>query len=827
MIDTVTKPNPNGIPLPIDQQVINTFLVDTVGLDGNGGWLEIFDNYSKSKFFKDLSPEVFTNIESITKSGRECHFGTALRKEKLTKVSTDANVLNHSCYRLDFDTDKEEDKIYEKKYRMRLETEQKRKYTHEEIIGGSEKAKRRAKEILDKFLKKLPQHLHPTYFVDSGHGYQCFWVLKEPEEDLNLWSRVQATLVNHSGGDPTVKDHRRIMRVPGTTNFKYPEAPAPVTIVEANPERKFNTQDFIDFFDMVGFQLVDLMVSKSPTGDTSFSDPSLSKTDILRRLPERIKQILKDGERHPKPTDTDHTMSARDWSVFQAVIAAGAANEVATQIFRESACATLKPARSYDGDRYIQRKILQARSAVAEVRRANYDLKLVRKRNERGKLIFDPVIEAEIFLKDRYLLFVHERLHEYKDEYYRPLPDRYFLDLITKQLWIFNSRQHKAREILEVLKNRLTDPDIDSKINPDPRLLNVMNGLFDIRTMELRPHTPEYLSTYRVNASYLPGASCPRFNRFINEVLVNDGGSPDNEVISVLQEFTGLCLLPKIILHKGAILYGGGSNGKSVYESVTDEFLKGHVSYVHFESISQDVFATSDLAGALLNISSEISANAVLQDSQVKTIISGGTIRAQRKNQQAFDFRPVAKYIITANNLPRSSDKSFGFFRRFLIIPFNQTFLSEKEIQQLPEDDRQYYKVAEPNLEETLFNEMDGIFLWALEGLERLLRNKEFTYSSQIDALNKVFKIRSTTVESFLKDRVDQSEITRATEFSKLFQAYVSYCKGFQLPPLTNRRFATELRNQGLIVEKGTDNKTFVRGVSLMNKENETNELPF
>ena len=159
-----------------------------------------------------------------------------------------------------------------------------------------------------------------------------------------------------------------------------------------------------------------------------------------------------------------------------------------------------------------------------------------------------------------------------------------------------------------------------------------------------------------------------------------------------------------------------------------------------------------------------------------------------------------------------------------MIIPFNQTFLSEKEIQDQPEDIRKDYKVEEPNLEETLYKELDGILLWALVGLQRLLKNRSFTYSSQIDALNRVFKIRSTTVESFIKDRVDRSDVTTDTEFPILFQEYVEYCKGYQLPLLSNRRFAAELRNQGFIVERGTGNKTFVRGCVL---KGEDSDIPF
>ena len=95
--------------------------------------------------------------------------------------------------------------------------------------------------------------------------------------------------------------------------------------------------------------------------------------------------------------------------------------------------------------------------------------------------------------------------------------------------------------------------------------------------------------------------------------------------------------------------------------------------------------------------------------------------------------------------------------------------------------------------------------------------NKGFTESEQVREFGEIFKIRSSSVETF---------ITEMTEFSSDgqilladgFKQYIEFCKKYKIPALTNRKFSNELKNQGFLVEKGTDNKTFIKGISWRNE---------
>lgn len=70
----------------------------------------------------------------------------------------------------------------------------------------------------------------PSVVVDSGGGYHAYWLLKEPytitsDAVLQAARAIQDRWVGLVGGDPGVKDLTRILRVPGSRNFKYDPAP--------------------------------------------------------------------------------------------------------------------------------------------------------------------------------------------------------------------------------------------------------------------------------------------------------------------------------------------------------------------------------------------------------------------------------------------------------------------------------------------------------------------------------------------------------------------------------------------------------------------------
>jgi P4 family phage/plasmid primase-like protien len=458
---------------------------------------------------------------------------------------------------------------------------------------------------------------------------------------------------------------------------------------------------------------------------------------------------------------------------------------------------------------FVKEYAVNPRDSVPE---RNYEIKPDRKRI----CHYEPLTEAKIFMCGLHLIFYAEQLYLYRNGWYQLFNERFFLKLIEHQIHApFKAHRRKAIEILEMVKDNLQDADLQVNICPD--LINLKNGLLNIDTFKLIPHTPEEKYIYQINAHYDPKAKCKRFEAFLQEILVTeDKLASDKELIRLVQQFMGYILYLRIPFHKCLMLYGKGRNGKSVLVFVILELLKGLCSHVHFESIGVDMFATSDLAGKLLNVSSELSATAKLKDGDIKKIIGGDELRAQRKFQPSFNFRPFAKHIICTNNLPKSRDKSLGFFSKFTIVPLHKIYLSKEDYDLIEDEEtRRQCAVEDGLLEDKLKEEMNGIMQWALFGLKDLLTNKGFCVPVQVQKLKKVFEIRSTSVESFFEERVDDSDSTENTPSPTLYQAYIKYCKEYKIPPETNRVFLTSVKNLGYEIRPGSKNVNFVQGVCL------------
>ena len=138
-------------------------------------------------------------------------------------------------------------------------------------------------------------------------------------------------------------------------------------------------------------------------------------------------------------------------------------------------------------------------------------------------------------------------------------------------------------------------------------------------------------------------------------------------------------------------------------------------------------------------------------------------LTVEKKNKNPFSFQSSARLLFSCNSIPKNyGDKSEGFYRRLIIIRFNHT---------VPQDRR------DPELLEKFRVEADGIFLFALDGLRRLMNNHYVFSETQVNADElQQYREESDSVLSFVKDycEMDAGYSAGSTE---LFNAYKGYCE--------------------------------------------------
>ena len=196
-------------------------------------------------------------------------------------------------------------------------------------------------------------------------------------------------------------------------------------------------------------------------------------------------------------------------------------------------------------------------------------------------------------------------------------------------------------------------------------VLNVRNGLLNVESRTLAPHSPEHLSPIQIAASFDPDARCPDIDRFVKDVFPQDTQHLHAEVAAWL-------MLPDTSIQKALLAIGEGANGKSVWLNLLITFLgKENVSTLSLHKLEADKFAVSRLVGKLANVGMDLPTAALAGTSMFKSLTGADLVSAERKFEASFEFRPFVRLLFSANSAPRSEDSTHAFFRRWLCIPFN------------------------------------------------------------------------------------------------------------------------------------------------------------
>lgn len=320
------------------------------------------------------------------------------------------------------------------------------------------------------------------------------------------------------------------------------------------------------------------------------------------------------------------------------------------------------------------------------------------------------------------------------------------------------SQKSRVEDACYQIKRLATIPH-GRKMNDQADWVCTENGMLNLRTLEFREHDREFLSTFMLPVTWSDsGKKCNRFLSFLEETIQTVGP------IMQIQEFAGYCLTTSTSFEKCLLLLGPGADGKSTFLKILRELVGAeNTAAVSFPDL-EDQFQRSSLYGKLLNISTEVGSKMV--DSQYfKAITSGDPLNAAFKHKNSFEFCPYCKLAFAANRLPRSRDNSDGFFRRILPIRFKRQFIND----------------FDPDLFGKLKAELSEIFVWAVEGLQRLWDQKGFTDCEETRRLMLDHRRGNNPVLCYVEDRCVLGEDYEV--FKKdLYKDYRAYCEesGFE-----------------------------------------------
>ena len=400
-------------------------------------------------------------------------------------------------------------------------------------------------------------------------------------------------------------------------------------------------------------------------------------------------------------------------------------------------------------------------------------------------LRFLPGVLAEHMAETLPVFYAAERFYRYRDGVYSQMDESEAQRLVQEKML---TREAKMRQITDAEGQwRLMVRRNIKDINPDPYIINLRNGLYNVKEDKLTQHTPDYLSIVQLPVNYDSHADCPLFKRVLHDAMGGDVGQ-----VNLIQEMLGYCLIPNTSAQKCFILTGEARSGKSTLINVIGEILLGqdNVSNISWQALNEK-FKPAELFGKLANTFADLPTKNIYDNGIFKALVGEDAITVEKKHRDPFSFRSTARLIFSCNTIPQNyGDKSEGFYRRLIIIKFNHS---------VPEEN------CDPNLLNNLRGEADGIFVFALEGLKRLIHNG-YKFSEQQINLDELQKYReaSNSVLSFVRDNCEQGQSYSAGS-TELFMAYQAYCRDNKLDEDSHGQFVQNLRLACPNIKRGVD----------------------
>lgn len=636
--------------------------------------------------------------------------------------------------------------------------------------------------------------LEPSAVVRSKKSLHCYWFLNGGE--IRHFRKIQLALVKKFGGDPKIVNESRVMRLPGFDHCKGD--PFPVRLIHWRPDLRYTQRE-------LAAQLPNPEPAAPPAGRSRPPGSAASVPDQIAeggRVNALISQIGK----------LKHTFLSDD--------------EIRSYITALNATICDPPLSEEE----LQREVWPAiRRFPSEPPRSRYNESLYDALTEirpekrfKWSDIGNGELFAEIFRNElRWNATAKEWVH-YDGRAWSEDAGGLIAQAAAAELQkclLIYSTQIQEPELqkgyqkhvinmasLNVRKRMLEDAryhyDVKAEdFDRDPMLLNLQNGVLDLRSGELLPHDPDLMLSKICSVNYDPEAGAGRWRQFIWEVMQGD-----EEKALFLQKAAGMALTGETKEETCFLLYGKTTrNGKGTFVETIGAVLGDYAL-----TMSPDTLAKKDndsrtaspdiarLKGCRFLNASEPDRNMVFDTALLKTLLGRDTIVARFLFQNQFQFMPEFKLFINTNYLPAVKDDTLFASGRIHVVTFDRHFSEEEQDKTLKDKLRTEEEKA-------------GVLNWLVEGL-KLYQAEGLKAPECVEAATTDYRLDSDKISNFFEAQMIPERGVN-TEAQTVYEQYCWWCQTQGLGVEGKFEFFEGLRDRRLLSDSGTVNGKTCRNV--------------
>lgn len=262
---------------------------------------------------------------------------------------------------------------------------------------------------------------------------------------------------------------------------------------------------------------------------------------------------------------------------------------------------------------------------------------------------------------------------------------------------IYDANKKRMFKIMERIVPNFKNRDMEDVIDKiersvetqeqtkDRHLFIVNNGIYNQKTKELSPFSPDYIYLTKIPVDYKHNP--------VNPVLTASDGykwdvdtwirelAVDDDTCTLIWQVIADCLQPHHSRHKSIWFYSEkGNNGKGTIGQLIKNLLgKGNYASLSVADFNHE-FLKETLLGVAANISDENDVDVYIDSiKDYKASVTGDDININRKYEKPLRIQFLGTNIQMMNGLPKTKDKSDSFYRRLILVPFLKSFTNNGE----------------------------------------------------------------------------------------------------------------------------------------------------
>ena len=678
--------------------------------------------------------------------------------------------------------------------------------------------------------------LEPSIIIRTRKSLHCYWLLNDGQ--IKFFRELQQRLAQHFNSDPTIQNESRVMRLYG---FEHRKAdPVVVRLIKFNPELRYTQRQLHEVLPRLKarqhrnpapageiipegqrhyyvIRKIGEFVTKLGSSADDESILAMVEADFFRHCEnagnvnmdsfrQKYLKAIADFRTRTEAEEKDtgfYSYALKAWKRENPGKAFDSAStsweEVRNAGRRAHDAGWMPPERPKTDD-----SILSTLKAIKPEKAYKWDDK------GNGELyadIFQKVVRWNVTVKE----WFHYTGQIWTEDTGGMIASRLakqLADALLMYCTTIDDEKTRADYIKHVAKlgqlkfrqTMLTDARdkyflSSEMLDKDKYILNVENGVLDLRTMKFMKHDPSQLLSKMCRVTYDPDARGERWTAFINSVMMGD-----TEKIDFLQRILGYSLTGNTQEETCYILYGQSTrNGKSTLVETIGYLLDGYALNMRPESLAQKKDndsrrASSDIARLkdcrFLN-ASEPPKRMIFDVALLKTLLGRDTITARFLHQNEIQFTPSYKLFINTNYLPLITDETLFTSGRITVITFDRHFKPEEQDKHLKD------RLRDP---ETL----SGVLNWCIEGLKKYMQSGAKPPQAVIDATED-YRRSSDKLGQFFSERMEKSP-GRNTSAGAVYTVYSTWCADNGYGCENKGNFFADLQSRGVFSRTGTVN---------------------